>query len=72
MRPCASCIDQYPFASSYQGAARHKYEGDAYKDDYSVRYIDRDENQEAGRRLGAWYENDRILDWDAYVISIGD
>lgn len=27
---------------------------------FSVRYIDLDENQEAGRRLGAWYDNDRV------------
>lgn len=64
--------DEYPFASSYQGAARSQYEGDEYKNDYTVRYISRIENQEAGRRLGAWYENDRILDWDPYVITIGD
>ncbi|MFJ9591018.1 hypothetical protein [Streptomyces acidicola] len=30
-------------------------------DEFSVRYIDRVENQEAGRRLNGWYDNDRIL-----------
>ncbi|MFD9517800.1 hypothetical protein [Streptomyces sp. NPDC059979] len=43
--------DEFPFASSYQGAARHQYEGDPYRDDFTVRYIDSNENQEAGRRL---------------------
>ncbi|MDQ0938444.1 NucA/NucB deoxyribonuclease domain-containing protein [Streptomyces sp. V1I1] len=64
--------DEYPFASSYQGAARYQFEGGQYEKDYSVRYVDPTENQEAGRRLDAWYENDRILDWDAFVIRIGD
>ncbi|MFJ7101246.1 hypothetical protein [Streptomyces albogriseolus] len=54
------------------GAARYQYEGDAYRDDFSVRYIDSDENQEAGRRLGAWYDNDRILSHDPFIIVIGD
>ncbi|CAL9400119.1 DNRLRE domain-containing protein [Streptomyces sp. enrichment culture] len=64
--------DEFPFASSYQGAARYQYEGDAYRDDFSVRYIDSDENQEAGRRLGAWYDNDRILSHDPFIVVIGD
>lgn len=64
--------DEYPFASSYEGAARYEYDGAQYERDYSVRYIDRVENGEAGSRLGRWYDNDRILDGDAFVITIGD
>ncbi|MGN9795976.1 DNRLRE domain-containing protein [Streptomyces sp. OZ13] len=64
--------DEFPFASSYQGAARYQYEGEPYRDDFSVRYIDSNENQEAGRRLGAWYDNDRILSHDPFIIVIGD
>ncbi|WP_437061163.1 DNRLRE domain-containing protein [Streptomyces sp. enrichment culture] len=64
--------DEFPFASSYEGASRHQYEGDQYRNDFSVRYIDPTENQEAGRRLGAWYDNDRILSHDPYIIRIGD
>ncbi|WP_368860256.1 NucA/NucB deoxyribonuclease domain-containing protein [Streptomyces sp. M2CJ-2] len=64
--------DEYPFRSSAEGAARYKYEGDEFKDDFSVRYIIREENQEAGRRLGAWYHSDRILDWEAFTVTIGD
>lgn len=64
--------DEFPFASSYEGAARHRYEGDAYLNDFSVRYVDRVENQEAGRRLAAWYDNDRILSHDPFIITIGD
>ncbi|MFD5897750.1 DNRLRE domain-containing protein [Streptomyces sp. NPDC060366] len=64
--------DEYPFASTAEGAARYKYEGDEYRDDFSVRYIDSTENQEAGSRLGAWYHSDRILNWEAFTVTIGD
>ncbi|WP_443067931.1 NucA/NucB deoxyribonuclease domain-containing protein [Streptomyces sp. NBC_01351] len=63
--------DEFPFASSYQGAARYQYEGEPYRDDFTVRYIDSNENQEAGRRLGAWYDNDRILSHDPFIVVIG-
>ncbi|WP_234434155.1 hypothetical protein, partial [Streptomyces sp. NRRL F-5126] len=55
-----------------EGAARYRYEGDEYQNDVSLRYIDSVENQEAGGRLGAWYENDRILNWDPFIVTIGD
>ncbi len=49
--------------------------GPQYENDYSVKYIDSQENEEAGRRLrrlNAWYKNNRIIDKDAFVIAIGD
>lgn len=58
--------DEYPFRSSAEGT------GDEFKDDFSVRYTDSAENQEAGRRLGAWYHSDRILKWEAFTVSIGN
>ncbi|MFJ8018636.1 hypothetical protein [Streptomyces sp. NPDC096339] len=64
--------DEYPFRSSYQGAARYMYEGEPYRDDFTVRHIDPTENQEAGGRLLAWYNNDRILNHDPFIIVIGD
>ncbi|MFD8409910.1 DNRLRE domain-containing protein [Streptomyces anulatus] len=64
--------DEYPFRSSAEGAARYQYEGAEFKDDFSVRYIDSKENQEAGARLGAWYHSDRILNWEAFTVAIGD
>ncbi|MFD9412098.1 hypothetical protein ACFWBN_34545 [Streptomyces sp. NPDC059989] len=54
------------------GPARYQYEGQPYRDDFSVRYIDSNENQEAGRRLGAWYDNDRLLSHDPFIVVIGD
>ncbi|MFG2593147.1 hypothetical protein [Streptomyces sp. NPDC048438] len=67
---CKDC-DEHPFRSSAEGAARYQYEGDEFKDDFSARYINREENQEAGRRLGAWYHSDRTLDWRAFTVTIG-
>ncbi|WP_410580725.1 hypothetical protein, partial [Amycolatopsis sp. lyj-108] len=54
--------DEYAFASTYEGSARNEYEGAQYALDYTVRWVNRSQNQEAGRRLFGWYENDRILD----------
>ncbi|GGY73246.1 hypothetical protein OHA57_39210 (plasmid) [Streptomyces anulatus] len=59
-------------ASTYEGAARAQFEGTEYTDAFSVRYMDRIENQEAGRRLNAWYDNDRILNHDPFILVIGD
>ncbi|MFC8257156.1 DNRLRE domain-containing protein [Streptomyces sp. NPDC057291] len=64
--------DEFPMASTYEGAARSNYEGAQYTDEFSVRYIDPVENQEAGGRLGAWYDNDRILNHDAFILVVGD
>ncbi|MEV8007809.1 DNRLRE domain-containing protein [Streptomyces parvus] len=64
--------DEFPMASTWEGAARAEYEGAQYTDEFSVRYINSDENQEAGSRLGAWYHNDRILNNDAFILVIGD
>ncbi|MER7699506.1 hypothetical protein [Streptomyces sp. NPDC096095] len=64
--------DECPFRSTAQGSARHLYEGDEYENDSSVRYVDPAENQEAGHRLGARYRTDRILDWEAFTVTIGD
>lgn len=64
--------DEFPMASTFEGAARKHYEGSQYTDEFSVRYIDRVENQEAGRRLGAWYDNDRILNNDAFILVVGN
>ncbi|WP_434091500.1 NucA/NucB deoxyribonuclease domain-containing protein [Streptomyces anulatus] len=64
--------DEFPMASTWEGAARADYEGAQYTDEFSVRYINSDENQEAGSRLGAWYDNDRILNNDAFILVIGD
>lgn len=60
--------DEYPFASTYEGAARYRYEGSHLQNFWSARWVKRTHNQEAGRRLGRWYVNDRILDHDRFFI----
>lgn len=55
--------DEYPFQSTYEGAAS----GD---DNYSARALDKDDNQTAGRKLGAWYTWERILDDDPFYVFI--
>lgn len=61
--------DEYPHASTYEGAARHLYESVPYGQ-FSVRPINGYDNENSGRRLGTWYGNDRILDGDAFFIKI--
>lgn len=55
--------DEYPFASTYEGAAF----GD---DRYSARLIDAADNQEAGRRLGQIFRQNRVLDGDPFYVRI--
>lgn len=62
--------DEYAFACTYEGAARYKYDGAQYKNHFAVRPIPAYDNQEAGRRLGVWYGNDRILDSDPFYVRI--
>ncbi|MFC9749618.1 NucA/NucB deoxyribonuclease domain-containing protein [Streptomyces niveus] len=63
--------EEYPFCSSAEGVARYLYEGtgDEFKDDFSVRYID---SAETRKPAAAWYHSDRILNWEAFTVSIGD
>ncbi|MDI3424112.1 hypothetical protein QIT00_37240 [Streptomyces sp. B-S-A12] len=62
--------DEYAFASTYEGAARWRYDGAAYRNHYSARWVNREVNQEAGRCLGRWYSNDRILDNEEFFVPI--
>ncbi|MFE0804072.1 hypothetical protein [Streptomyces sp. NPDC058812] len=67
--------DEYPMASTYEGAGRHlfpnePYGGAQYERHYSARWVNSEVNQEAGRRLGRWYDVDRLLDQDAFHIPI--
>ncbi|SDP96349.1 Deoxyribonuclease NucA/NucB [Actinopolyspora xinjiangensis] len=62
--------DEYAFASTYEGAARHEYEGSQHEGHYSVRWVNRSQNREAGSRLGRWYTNDRILNGDEFFVPI--
>ena len=54
--------DEFPFASTYEGSARWRYDGAQYRNWYSVQWVNTAQNLEAGRELAAWYRNQRILD----------
>lgn len=61
--------DEFPFATTYEGAARSLYDNTPYGM-FSVRPINAPDNQLAGSRLGAWYGDDRILDGDPFFVRI--
>ncbi|MFI0242879.1 hypothetical protein [Streptomyces sp. NPDC016845] len=65
--------DEFPFASTYEGAARARPEysgGNDYVNWFSVQPLSRTQNGLAGRILGKWYNDDRILDSDAFHIKV--
>ncbi|MFF8028667.1 hypothetical protein ACFZDJ_47885 [Streptomyces sp. NPDC007896] len=37
---------------------------------YSARALDSTDNQKAGSRLATWYNDDRILDGDAFYVNV--
>ncbi|MFI7005542.1 NucA/NucB deoxyribonuclease domain-containing protein [Streptomyces sp. NPDC050145] len=55
--------DEYPFASTLQGAA-------AGDNRYSARALDSADNQTAGRRLGQFYDRQRVLDNDPFFVIV--
>lgn len=55
LTPC-DC-DEYPFASSREGAALPRTYGEA-----SVKYISRTDNRSAGAKLGAFLRKERLID----------
>ncbi|MFD7017369.1 NucA/NucB deoxyribonuclease domain-containing protein [Streptomyces sp. NPDC059928] len=61
--PAGTDCDEYPFASSWEGAGL----GDG---NFSVMYVDSTQNQKAGSRLSTWYGADRILNGDAFGMNI--
>jgi hypothetical protein len=66
--------DEYAFASTYEGAGRYLYPkpdgSPQFERHYSVRWVNSEVNQEAGRRLGRWYDVDRLLDNDGFFVPI--
>jgi hypothetical protein len=63
-RPPGTNCDEYPFRSTYQGAA---FVG---VDRVSARAIKREHNQLAGSKLSAFYTRDRVLDRDPFWVAI--
>ncbi|GAA5046582.1 hypothetical protein GCM10023336_11240 [Streptomyces similanensis] len=64
--------DEYPFASTYEGAAQPQYDPDAKKFNFSAKPISRDDNQAGGLILKSFYAKNRIIDGleDGFVVQV--
>ncbi|MFF4828885.1 NucA/NucB deoxyribonuclease domain-containing protein [Streptomyces sp. NPDC001312] len=54
--------DEYPFASTWEGAGSGP--------NFSVKYLDSTQNRSAGSQLGDWYTKDGILHKDSFYVAI--
>ncbi|MBH1938966.1 hypothetical protein I5Q34_32695 [Streptomyces sp. AV19] len=64
--------DEFPFASTYEGAAQPQYDSGAVKDNFSVQPLVAKENQNAGSLLRSFLQKYRILfgNDDAYIVKV--
>ncbi|MFE7167116.1 NucA/NucB deoxyribonuclease domain-containing protein [Streptomyces sp. NPDC057616] len=62
-RPAGKSCDEYPFASTWQGA---KYSGGPF----SRRMINASQNTDAGRALNGFYTYSRVLEGDRFLVWI--
>ncbi|KAB7850350.1 hypothetical protein FRZ00_06025 [Streptomyces mobaraensis] len=64
--------DEFPFASTYEGAAQRDYDNSAMENNFSVLPIPSKENQAGGTLLQSFYAKHRILNGtdDAFVVRI--
>ncbi|MFJ5064583.1 NucA/NucB deoxyribonuclease domain-containing protein [Streptomyces nigra] len=64
--------DEYPFASTYEGAAEVEYDPEAKKFNFSAKPIPGDDNQAGGLILKSYYAKNRIIDGlnDGFIVKI--
>ncbi|WP_225860576.1 NucA/NucB deoxyribonuclease domain-containing protein [Streptomyces triticiradicis] len=64
--------DEYPFATTYEGAAEHDYDPDARKFNFSVRPIPKADNGAGGSLLLSFYAKNRLIDGleDGFIVKI--
>ncbi|MFJ8197150.1 NucA/NucB deoxyribonuclease domain-containing protein [Streptomyces sp. NPDC096152] len=64
--------DEYPFASTYEGAAEAEYDPEVRKFNFSVKPIPKDDNQAGGLLLKSFYAKNRIIDGldDGFIVKI--
>ncbi|MGW5481802.1 NucA/NucB deoxyribonuclease domain-containing protein [Streptomyces sp. NPDC004008] len=55
--------DEYPFSTTKEGA----YNANG---NFSARALTSKDNQKAGSQLSTWYNDDRILDGDAFYVNV--
>ncbi|MYS95770.1 hypothetical protein GTY58_00180 [Streptomyces sp. SID5469] len=60
--PSGSQCDEYPFATTYEGAAEYDYDPDARKFNFSVRPIAKADNGAGGSLLLSFYAKNRLID----------
>jgi hypothetical protein len=60
-RPPGKDCDEYPFKSTYEGAASNPF---------SARMIDSRQNQQGGNELGQFMGNNRVLDHDPFTVVV--
>ena len=65
-------VDEFPFATTYEGAAQHTYDPTAPADNFSAKMIDSAENQAGGSQLGVYYGYNRVIDGsdDGFYVEI--
>lgn len=64
--------DEYPFASTYEGAALPDYDPEAKKFNFSAKPIAKDDNRAGGLILKSFYGKNRMLDGsgDGFIVKI--
>jgi hypothetical protein len=64
--------DEFPFATTYQGAAQSQFETAAPKNNYSAMPLPKADNRDAGILLGQFLTKNRILDGsdDGFLVQI--
>ncbi|MEV4452463.1 NucA/NucB deoxyribonuclease domain-containing protein [Streptomyces mirabilis] len=64
--------DEYPFATTYEGAAEHDYDPEVRKFNFSVKPIPKDDNRAGGNLLQGFYGNNRTIDGDndGFIVKI--
>ena len=61
-RPPGKSCDEYPFASTYQGASRNA--------DFSCHMINKQQNSNEGSLRRAWYNQVRLLEKDKFWVNV--
>lgn len=64
--------DEFPFASTYEGAAEFEYTGDVMKNNYSVLPVNKKQNGDAGTLLKSFYAKNRVIEGleDGFLVQI--
>ncbi|WP_234325519.1 NucA/NucB deoxyribonuclease domain-containing protein [Streptomyces sp. NRRL S-146] len=64
--------DEYPFATTYEGAAEHDYDADAKKFNFSVKPIAKEDNGTGGSLLLSFYATNRVIDRmeDGFIVKL--